>query len=74
MASLFGIFPVILQYVDPGSMGIITQLLYIVLIGVGAWFLMFFRGTKYMIYRLLGKKIPEPEKKEETPATKDKQS
>jgi hypothetical protein len=74
MALLFGLFPVILQYVDPGSMGIITQLLYIVIIGIGAWFLIFFRGTKHLFYRLLGKKIEEPVEKKDDPADKDKKS
>jgi len=49
------------QYVDPGSMGVIAQFLYIVLISVGAYFLLFFRGTRNLFNKLRGKKTDASE-------------
>jgi hypothetical protein len=59
------------QYIDPGSMGVIAQFLYIALISVGAYFLLFFRGTRNLFNKLRGKQPPVSDSTGEQTTTSD---
>ncbi|HUN65247.1 MAG TPA: hypothetical protein VMW43_04035 [Bacteroidota bacterium] len=43
--SLIRMTIVLIQYIDPGSMGMLTQIIYFVLIALGAFILFFKKGS-----------------------------